>query len=151
MPPDSDERLYADVFEASPERSTTRRLDGFSTPTRRPAPQRLRQRPHERGGTRRHGRTDESGVPVAVTSTVDEETGTVRIVDDDPAIDPSVRARRFGRGGKGSDPTGTGFERYFVDAMIGSYGSRRATPTERRSSSGFPHPNNHGAFQKSFA
>jgi len=77
-----------------------------------------------------HGSTDsdchsgEPGVAVEVTSTVNEETVTVRIADDGPGIAAGVRDRLFERGGKSTDSGGTGFGLYFVDAMIASYGGQ---------------------------
>ncbi|MBX0303052.1 PAS domain-containing sensor histidine kinase [Haloarcula salinisoli] len=78
----------------------------------------------EHGSTDSHGQDEEPGVAVEVTTSVDEETVTVRIADDGPGIAPDVRDRIFERGGKSTDSGGTGFGLYFVDAMIASYGGQ---------------------------
>jgi signal transduction histidine kinase len=66
----------------------------------------------------------DDGVAVAVTSTMDEGTVSVRIADDGPGIPPARRTEIFERGQKGSDSAGTGFGLYFVEAMVESYGGQ---------------------------
>jgi PAS domain S-box-containing protein len=52
----------------------------------------------------------------------DGEYVVVRVADDGPGIDDSVRDSLFGRGEKGVDSPGTGMGLYLVDQLVSGYG-----------------------------